>query len=153
MDRRRTRQLEAPDVALLPCACGNLRRAARAVTQLYDGELRRGGLRTPQFTLLGNLAAKGRIRQGRLGNHLALDPTTLSRTLRSLAAQGWIRSVPAADRRERHWELTPAGRRQFLRARSLWDRAQARLRAALGQAEWNDLQITLKRVTQAAFRA
>ncbi len=147
------RQPDVPDVALLPCACGNLRRAARAVTQLYDAELRRGGLRTPQFTLLGSLATKGRIRQGRLGEHLALDPTTLSRTLRSLASRGWIRSVPGADRRERHWELTPAGRRQFHRARILWDRAQARLRAALGQADWEALQTTLKRVTEAAFRS
>jgi DNA-binding MarR family transcriptional regulator len=147
------RGLDAPDVTLLPCACGNLRRAARAVTQLYDAELRRGGLRAPQFTLLASLATKGRIRQGRLGSHLALDATTLSRTLRSLASRGWIRSVPATDRRERHWELTPAGRRQFDRARILWDRAQARLRAALGQADWDALQTTLKRVTEAAFRS
>jgi len=144
---------DAPDVLLLPCACANLRRAARAVTQLYDAELRRGGLRTPQFTLLRSLATQGRIRQGHLGNHLALDPTTLSRTLRSLASRGWIRSVQGADRRERHWELTPAGRRQFDRARLLWDRAQARLGAALGQAAWDALQTTLKRVTEAAFRS
>lgn len=39
-------------------------------------------------------------------------------------------------RRERHWELTLAGRRQFHQARNLWDRAQARLRAALGQPDW-----------------
>ena len=34
------------------CSCGNLRRASRAVTQLYDGVLQASGLKATQFTLL-----------------------------------------------------------------------------------------------------
>ena len=34
------------------CSCGNLRRASRAVTQLYDGVLQPSGLKATQFTLL-----------------------------------------------------------------------------------------------------
>ncbi|HZD40950.1 MAG TPA: hypothetical protein VE131_09530 [Terriglobales bacterium] len=37
---------------VLPCACANLRRAARAVTRLYDQELRGTGLNVTQLTLL-----------------------------------------------------------------------------------------------------
>jgi hypothetical protein len=38
--------------AHLPCACANLRRVVRMVTQLYDDALRPTGLRAIQFTLL-----------------------------------------------------------------------------------------------------
>ena len=94
----------------LPCACANLRRAMRAVTQLYDGELRGAGLRVTQFTLLQSLAAAGPIRQGHLGDILALDSTTLTRTLRPLLKQGWVRGTHGSDRRVRYLELTPTGR-------------------------------------------
>src|SRR5882762_3786348 len=36
---------------VLPCACANLRRAARAVTRMYNQELRASGLELTQFTL------------------------------------------------------------------------------------------------------
>jgi hypothetical protein len=36
----------------LPCLCANLRRAVRAVTQVYDWPLRPVGLRATQLTLL-----------------------------------------------------------------------------------------------------
>ena len=42
----------------LVCACASLRRAARAVTQAYDAELRTTGMNPTQFTLLHFLARK-----------------------------------------------------------------------------------------------
>jgi DNA-binding MarR family transcriptional regulator len=137
----------------LPCACANLRRAARAVTQLYDQELRGSGLRVTQFTLLRAIARRGLVRQGELGALLALDQTTLSRTLGPLRSKGWIRGAPGADRREKHWELTPAGRRQVERAEPLWERAQARFRSEVGEGNWNRIQEALIRATRAALWA
>ncbi len=134
----------------LPCACANLRRAVRAVTQLYEGELRPTGLRATQFTLLQVLAAVGGITQGRLGELLSMDSTTLSRTLRPLWKRGWIRSFPGQDRRERHWQLTLAGRRQLQQSRKCWQRAQERLRGKLGDSGWRGLQAALREVTRAA---
>src|SRR5207244_13364456 len=69
--------------------------------------------------------------QAALGELLALDPTTLSRTLRPLARAGWIRAGGGRDRREVRWTLTPAGRRRLARARPAWERAQTRLRGRL----------------------
>jgi DNA-binding MarR family transcriptional regulator len=145
----------ASDVGLpvLPCACASLRRAARAVTQLYDGELRAAGLNTPQYTLLQVLASTGPVTQGRLGALLALDSTTLSRTLRPLEARGWVRSRPGEDRRERHLELTRAGRSRLERAVASWERAQERLRSRIGGREWGKLLATLSRIAGAARRA
>ena len=41
------------------CACGNIRQAARAVTQLFDEALRPAGLRATQFGILGATMVMG----------------------------------------------------------------------------------------------
>lgn len=142
-----------PSLPALPCACANLRRAARAASQLYDEELRPAGLRVTQFTLLQVLHRAGPIRQGDLGEALALDSTTLSRTLRPLLRAGWIRGLRGADRRERVYALAAAGRREMERAIPLWERAQARLKQRLGAEGWQQLQAALPGVAAAAQSA
>ena len=153
MTGRATAQRKEAEITALPCACANLRRAARAVTQLYSQEIRRSGVDATQFSLLMALGHAGETTQGRLGERLVIDSTTLTRTLAPLRARGWIASKPGADRRQRLWRLTPAGRRQLQRARPHWERAQKRLRKALGEAEWNSLQTSVARTAQAAQHA
>ncbi len=142
----------ADAVPVLPCACASLRRAARAATQLYDSELRGAGLNTAQFTLLQALASAGPVSQGRLGGLLAIDSTTLSRTLRPLEANRWIRCDPGKDRRERQIELSGAGRAQLARATPAWERAQRRLRSRLGEDRWATLLADLSTAAGAALR-
>ena len=62
--------------------------AARAVTQLYNQELRPTGLELTQFTLVMALNATGEVTQGKLGQRLVIDSTTLTRSLAPLRAQG-----------------------------------------------------------------
>ncbi|MFQ5664514.1 MAG: MarR family winged helix-turn-helix transcriptional regulator [Terriglobia bacterium] len=137
----------------LPCACASLRRAARAVSQLYAQEMRRSRLEPGQFGLLMALAKAGEITQGRLGQLLAIDSTTLTRTLAPLRARGWIAAKPGADRRQRRLRLTPAGRRQLRRALPYWERAQRRLRRAVGGEDWSHLLALLPQVTRRAQQA
>jgi len=124
----------------LGCACADLRRATRAVTQLYDAALRPEGLRATQFTLLQALDRAGTITQGVLADVTATDSTTLSRTLGLLEEARWIRSFPGGDRRERHIELTPAGRRVLERATPAWMSVQKQLRESLGESGWQALE-------------
>ncbi len=145
---------EPPPLPVLACACASLRRAARAVTQRYDAALRETGLRATQFTLLQVLERRGGASPQRaLGDLLALDSTTLSRTLRPLERAGWIRAVPGGDRREVRWTLTPAGRRRLARARAPWEQAQARLRGQLRPEHWARLFEDLAAVATAARSA
>ena len=116
----------------LPCACASLRRASRAVTQAYDRRLREVGLKTAQFTLLQVMQLAGEMTQGRLGKLLALDITTLSRTLRPLESEGWLECTTGGDRRERHWRITSAGRKALERSTPAWERAQRELSARVG---------------------
>jgi DNA-binding MarR family transcriptional regulator len=121
------------------------------VTRSYEAALRGTGLNPTQFTLLQALELKGPSAQAALGELLALDSTTLTRTLRPLEHAGWIRGVAGSDRREVRWSLTGAGRRRLDRARPAWEAAQALLRARLGAGAWNRLSGDLAAVAGAAL--
>jgi DNA-binding MarR family transcriptional regulator len=137
----------------LPCACQNLRRLTRIVTRIYDQELRKAGLEITQFGLLTALTATGEANQKRLSAGLAMDSTTLTRTLGLLRKQGWVRVRRGKDRRERLFRLTQAGQRQLAEAQRCWERAEQRLRRELGEAGWEGMKQTVSRVTEAAMTA
>jgi DNA-binding MarR family transcriptional regulator len=115
------------------CFCNVLRQASRAVSRLYDEELRGVGLRTTQFSLLHVLAQAGPIRQGDLGGLTHLEETTLTRNLRPLVAAGWVSVRSGEDRREKLVTITAAGTAKLAEARPAWERAQARMQALLPQ--------------------
>lgn len=133
----------------LECACANLRRAARLVTQLYSHEMG-GGLEPPQFALLSALARTRAAGQSTLGRVLGLDKTTLSRNLKLLLRNGWIESAPSTDRRERGYRLTSEGDRLLAATQPGWQRAQQRLRDVLPPGEWERMQSVFSRVAEAA---
>ena len=133
----------------LVCACASLRRAARAVTQAYDAELRTTGMNPMQFTLLHFLSRFGEMSQGEVGELLAVDTTTLTRTLEPLRKSGWIRVRSGDDRRERRWSLTPAGERKRVEGAPHWEAAQARLRARIGAGRFKSLLSELAVVAEA----
>lgn len=138
---------------LLPCACANLRRATRAVTRMYNWELRETGLEFTQFTLLMALSLAGEVTQGQLGKLLALDSTSLTRMLRSLTKRGWIGVKVGDDRRQKFLRLTPSGREKLEKSLPDWKRAQTRLRHNLGESTWNQMGSLLTDVTLAAGAA
>jgi DNA-binding MarR family transcriptional regulator len=123
----------------LPCLCASFRRASRALTQLYDADLRPTGLRVTQFTVLQALSLAGEISQKQLGALLAMDSTTLTRTLGLLVKEGWIAERRGADRRERQLRLSPAGRRRLDRATPVWQGVQRRLASRFGTRRWQEL--------------
>src|ERR1700730_1486568 len=84
-----------------PCLCNALRQASRAVTRLYDDELRSMGLRTTQYSLLRYLKHFGAVRQRDLGAASSPDETTWTRNLRPLINAGWVMADPGEDRREK----------------------------------------------------
>jgi len=97
------------------------------------------GIKGTQFTLLQALTLAGSISQGKLGEILGLDSTTLTRTLALLKKKGWIESKPGEDRREVRLALTPSGKRRYRIALPYWESAQKQLRKALGEAGWNQI--------------
>ncbi|HTM87921.1 MAG TPA: MarR family transcriptional regulator [Terriglobales bacterium] len=130
--------------------CASLRRAARALTQLYEQALRPLGLRATQFTVLQALEQAGEVSQGELGQMLVMDSTSLTRTLEIMRRRGWIVKRPGKDQRERRLSLSPAGRERLRSATPAWEKAQARLRQQLGTEPWTEFLRLTNQVTNIA---
>jgi DNA-binding MarR family transcriptional regulator len=106
------------------CHCLAVRRRARAVTRHFEAKLRPHGLRATQFSILAALALAGPMPMGELARLLGLERTTLTRSALLLEREGWVRTEPSADARERPLRLTPAGRRKLESAYPAWKAAQ-----------------------------
>src|SRR5450432_4222933 len=120
----------------LPCLCATVRRAARTVTAAYDDVLRKHSMTITQFTILQALQLASPVTQGQLGDILAIDSTTLTRSLRLLMKSGWIHRTEGADRRAWSFSLTKRGECVFNGALPDWGEVQQQLRKQLGQDAW-----------------
>lgn len=131
------RDAEFPQDVSLAAAQGCLgfgvRKAARAIGQLYDAALVTAELKGTQFSLLNAIHLMGAPGVQQLADQLVMDRTTLTRNLRPLEQRGLVRITPGVDRRERHVALTDPGRGKLKEALQLWEPVQARLTAALGE--------------------
>ena len=116
----------------LPCVCGRLRRAARALTQLYDDAMIVTGLRVTQFSLLRTLNTRGVLRITELADVMLLDRTALSRNLLPLVAEGLVVIAAGRDARTREVSLTRNGRARLVAAVPHWERAQTEVNRRLG---------------------
>ena len=132
--------------ATAACACGRLRRATRAITQLYDDAMAPAGLRITQFSLLRTLAREGPRRITDLARAALLDRTALSRNLDPLLAQGLVTVVAGPDARTREVDLTSSGRAALRAAEPYWTRAQALVAARLGADRLDSLIATLAEI-------
>src|SRR5881227_3887981 len=118
MNGRGRRPTNGPDrERLSPCVCSTLRMVSRAVTQLYDDVLRPSGLRVTQFSILAAIARMGEANLKVLEDTLAIDQTTLTRSLNLLARDGVIERASHPDGRIKAMRLTSKGRRALAAAR------------------------------------
>jgi len=138
-----------PDEVASDCVCFSLRKAARAVTQLYDRAFEDGALRVTQFTLLVALSQSEQLTLSQVAERLVMDRTTLTRNLAPLERDGLVTSERGPDRRERYMRLTPAGRRTLDQALPLWRQAQAQVMTAIGHHAWGALRRGLQELTTA----
>ena len=140
------------DTSPLVCTCFAVRRAARHVTQVYDGHLAPTGLRTTQYSLLNTLAGDGPRSLAAVAKRMGLDRTTLGRNLRPLEREGLVSmQVDPQDRRGRMLGITERGLAKLAEARSCWAAAQAAFEARYGSAETDHLHATLDTVARLDF--
>jgi DNA-binding MarR family transcriptional regulator len=135
----------------LTCACYNLRRASRVVTQLFDAYFDEVGLKATQFTALAALAwyEDKSPTVGELAETLVLEQSSLSRNLAVLERLGFVRLVPGEkDRRERIVSLTRGGRAALARGFPMWRKAQAAIATALDEEELDSQLRSLRRLTK-----
>jgi DNA-binding MarR family transcriptional regulator len=120
--------------AVKPQGCTNLklRQLSRVVTRHYDGYVAGVGLKNTQYSLLSHVVVLGPLRLTDLARRMRVDPSTLTRNLQPLIAQGWVRLLPGDDARTRCVEATAAGRAKRLEGQRAWKQAQVALNRKLG---------------------
>lgn len=131
------RVVKLHDVASVPklqgCTHLKLRQLMRRVTQYYDLELGKTGLKTTQYSLLSQVVKLGPLRAVELAGVMCMSTSTLSRNLQTLVANGWIVVNAGSDARSRLISATPAGQAKRVEAQRKWRLAQEGINLMLGE--------------------
>jgi DNA-binding MarR family transcriptional regulator len=132
------------------CTCFNLRKATRAVTQLFDEALKPCGLYATQFTLLAAISSNENVAITELSKALVMDRTTLTRNLKPLQKLGWVEVLPGEDRRTKTLSLTRSGKKVLKQAMIRWKEVQSQVVKTLGKGNWqvllDNLSSTVKKL-------
>jgi DNA-binding MarR family transcriptional regulator len=121
------------DTIARTCLAVRLRLLNRVVTNLYDDALRPLGLKVSQMNILVVTAKLGLARPAQVCNLLQLDPSTLSRNVERMRAQGWLEAVADEDARAQPFRLTSQGRRLLEKSIPAWEAAQRQAEELLGR--------------------
>ncbi|GAB1258448.1 hypothetical protein NBRC116494_29500 [Aurantivibrio plasticivorans] len=118
------------------CACYRARAAARRLTRDYDDALKPLGLKITQFTVLAVIAGFESTSITSMANELAMERTSLVRTLELMERNGWITMGPEGFRRERKMSLTQQGEELLEQALPLWQGAQNQFEKRVDTNVW-----------------
>ena len=116
------------------CTSFKLRQLVRRVSQHFDLEMAKAGLKTTQYSLLSHVLRLGPIRPGELAQAMTMDASTLTRNLKPLVNAGWVELQAGPDGRSRSVSVTQAGRDKRVEAQRRWRVAQEGLNDTLGVA-------------------
>src|SRR5437867_13126993 len=105
------------------CVCFNLRRVTRAVTQFYDSEMRRHGIRTTQGSILASLQTKDSWNMAELSDWLGMDRTTLVRNLTPLQRDGLVQATGGGRGNRVELTISTKGRKQIEKLAPAWKSA------------------------------
>ena len=119
------------------CVCFNLRWVTRAVTQFYDSEMRRHGIRPTQGSILASLQAKASWNMADLSDWLGMERTTLVRNLRPLQRDGLVQISGGGRGRLVELGITAKGRKQIEKLAPAWRSAQSAAVKTLGEKRWS----------------
>ncbi len=114
------------------CTNLKLRQLMRRVTQHYDAEVGKTGLKGTQYSLLSYVLKLGPVRPGDLARAMKVDASTLTRNLKPLVAAGWLALEPGSDGRSRLVSITDSGRDKRTEAQRRWRVAQEGINQLLG---------------------
>ena len=126
------------------CVSNNLHQTARAITKIYNEEMRPSGILRSQYSVLGFALHFGVVQLTELADSLHMDRTTLTRNLKPLEKRGLIQiNKSPIDARAREVSLTTEGKRQFREASKYWRKAQKKVVSTFGEDNWASLEATL----------
>ncbi len=117
----------------LPCMNLSYRKASRVISQIYDREFTEVGLKCTQFSILRAVRELRQTTNAALQSLLVLEQTTLTRGLKPLIRDGYIKIEAGLDKREKLLSLTTKGMDLYHRADKKWQQAQNAVIRKLGR--------------------
>lgn len=131
------------------CVCFNLRWVARAVTQFFDAELRRHGIRPSQGSILLALEARETWTMAELSDALGMERTTLVRNLQPLQRDGFVHATGGGRGSRVELTITAKGRKKIVESMPAWLSAQRAAVKILGEQRWSAILSDLETVALA----
>ena len=125
------------------CTCSELRKAARAITLLYDNAFKDSGLLSTQFGVLQVLCDNDSIQISDLACKLGMDRTTLTRNLSVLERDEFVKISQGKDHRTRIVTATKKGRDTISKTILIWGEIQCKVKQKLGENLWKELMHNL----------
>jgi DNA-binding MarR family transcriptional regulator len=119
------------------CVCFNLRWVTRAVTQFYDAEMRRHGIRPTQGSILASLNSKDSWNMAELSDWLGMERTTLVRNLQPLQRDGLVEAAGGGRGNRVELTITTKGRKKVEKLTPAWKSAQSAVVKILGEKRWS----------------
>jgi len=127
------------------CACGNLRKTTRTITQFYDKMLKSTGLKSTQCLLLLDISMNENISVTSLGNILLMDQSTVTRNIKLLIESGYIDiKKEEQDSRIKCITITDKGLKTLEVAIPILKKAQSKIEDGIGKERIEELLKTLK---------
>jgi len=122
-----------------PCVCFNLRKSARAITQVYDNMFRPIGLRVSQLAIINSVRIIGPLTVLELAEAIATDRTTVTRNIKPLARDGYIKVQTGVDRRSKEIVVTEKGKAIADKAMGIWKKYNDKIIKKMGKARIDKL--------------
>lgn len=135
------------------CVCFNLRWVTRAMTQFFDAEMRRHGIRPSQGSVLLALKGKESWSMAELSDFLGMERTTLLRTLRPLQRDGFVKADGNGRGGRLELTITTKGREKIAAAMPAWRSAQRAAVKTLGEQRWSAVLADLETAALALGKA
>lgn len=134
----------------IPCYAFTARHASRHLSQFYEHKIVGSGIHAQQFTILAIIKRKEPLTMIELAQELAMDRTTLARSLRPIHRDGYIVIASGKkDRRNRVISITDQGKEKLEAAAKLWRQAQAEFESRFGVERAAKLREELRAAAEA----
>ncbi len=115
------------------CIAVRLRMMDRAVTSIYNKELRPHGIKTTQMNIIVAISAFGPMEIKPLCRVLNMDSSTVSRALTRIEKKGWLKSQPSGQGKNLIVSSTNEGFTLLQRVYPDWKKAQKKAEELLGK--------------------
>lgn len=129
------------------CIFTAVRKANRVLFRHYQDALSETGISIVQLSILRALERQGALTLSRLADDLAMERTSLYRTIEPLVEGGAVHVESASKGKSKVAKLTTEGHRAIERVMPSWAKAQERVLKEMASADLSDFQRILSAIS------